>query len=272
VEIKARAASGYDESHLGHVRATCLYVATKLGDMLDEMVIVGGIVPSLLIDQGNVREKHVGTADLDVGVTLAIFENERHQALTERLREAGFSPDTSEKGSPARRRWTIDGPPEVGVDFLVVAPGLLLAFIDCVRVTLQGKTIRGEEARREVRVSGPAAFVIMKALAFRGRGESKDAYDLVYFLQNHGAGVGDVAARLTPLLHQPGAVKAIGYLGEDFGSADAVGPRRVAEFLLGAPDEGAQADAWRAVRGLLDLLPHQGAAASTKGRVTSGRR
>ena len=256
--IKARA-SDYDESQLAHVRATCLYVATKLGDMLDEVVIVGGIVPSLLIDQGNVREKHVGTTDLDVGVPLPIFEKKRYQTLTERLRQAGLSPDTSEGGSPTRRRWKIDGPKEVGVDFVSVAWGLQFAFIDCVRVTLQGKTIRDEEARQEVRVSGPTAFVLMKALVFRARGGSKDAYDLVYFLQNHDAGVGGVATRLRTLLHHPSALKAIGYLSEDFASADAVGPRRVAEFLLGAPSEGVQADAWRAVRDLLD-------------RVTSGRR
>ncbi len=257
--IKAKVASGYDASFVRHVRATCLYVATKLEDMLDEMVVVGGFVPSLLIDQGSAREKHVGTADLDMGVTLRMFEKERHQTLTERLRQADLSPDTSATISPIRRRWKIDGPPEVSVDFLVVAPGLQFAFMDCVRVTLEGKTIRDEEARREVRVCGPAAYVVMKALSFRVRGESKQAYDLVYFLRNHGAGVGDIVARLGPLLQQPAALKAIDYLREDFVSADAVGPRQVAEFLLGAPNETVQADAWHAVRGLLD-------------RVTSGRR
>ena len=30
---------------------------------------------------------------------------------------------------------------------------------------------------------GPGAFVVLKALAFRDRGEPKDAYDLVYVLR-----------------------------------------------------------------------------------------
>ncbi|HEV3110278.1 MAG TPA: hypothetical protein VGY99_07270 [Candidatus Binataceae bacterium] len=41
----------YSPAQLDRVRATCLYVATKLGDLLDEVVIVAGLVPSLIIDQ-----------------------------------------------------------------------------------------------------------------------------------------------------------------------------------------------------------------------------
>ena len=38
-------------SALEQVRSVCLYVATKLADLRDEWVIIGGLVPSLLIDQ-----------------------------------------------------------------------------------------------------------------------------------------------------------------------------------------------------------------------------
>jgi hypothetical protein len=46
------------------VRQTCLYVATKLGDLLDELVVVGGLVPSLLIPEESVprgEDIHVET-------------------------------------------------------------------------------------------------------------------------------------------------------------------------------------------------------------------
>jgi len=62
-----------------------------LGDLADETVIVGGLVPSLLIDQnevGGADGRHVGTLDLDVGLALAILDDQRYQALTERLRQA----------------------------------------------------------------------------------------------------------------------------------------------------------------------------------------
>lgn len=41
-------------------------------------------------------------------------------------------------------------------------------------------------------VSGPGAFVVLKGLAFRLRGENKDAYDLVYVLLEYGNGLDDV--------------------------------------------------------------------------------
>ena len=157
---KPNRASGYATDQVEHVRATCLYVATKLGDLADETVIVGGLVPSLLIDQN-----------------------------------------------------------EVG----------------------------GAEGRHV----GPGAYVILKALTFKNRGENKDAYDLFCLLRHFGAGIDDVVARLVPLLDDAEAKEAITVLEKDFSDLDGVGPRRVAEFLRGARDEDLQAD----VRGLvLDLV------------------
>ena len=46
-----------------------------------------------------------------------------------------------------------------------------------------------EQPTREVWVCGPGAYVVLKALAFRLRGENKDAYDLHYLVRNYGAGI-----------------------------------------------------------------------------------
>jgi hypothetical protein len=269
---KPNRASGYGPEQIRHVRATCLYIATKFGDLTDETVIVGGLVPSLLIDQSKLAsadDRHVGTLDLDVGLTLAILDNQRYQALTDRLRHAGFSQDENDAGMPTRQRWKIDGPPKVTVDFLIppsvssdkpgslrniesdfaaiIAPGLHLAFFDRERVRLDGKTIVGEMAERDVWVAGPGAFVALKALAFGSRGENKDVYDLFYLLRHYGSGVDQVVARFLPLLKDPDAQAAMTVLERDFTEIDGVGPRRVAEFLRGHGDDELQAD----VRGLV---------------------
>ena len=272
-------ASGYTPEHLELVRATCLYVATKLGDLMDELVIVGGLAPSLLIDQMNLPEgvdSHVGTTDLDVGLTVALLDQQRYTTLTERLRRAGFSPDLNEEGNPTRQRWKIEDTAKVTVDFLIqptlpgdrggrlrniepdfaalIAPGLHLAFVDRRRVTLSGKTFWGEEATRDVWVCGAGAYIVLKALSFRDRGENKDAYDLFYVIRNFGLGVSDVADALRPLMDDPSAVKAAEILEQDFPDHDAVGPRRVAEFLTGGPDDAIQADAVGFVGELRALL------------------
>ncbi len=59
-------AAGYRMEHLERVRATCLYVATKLGDLSDEVVVVGGLVPALLVDQSTLSGNCVATDFLDL--------------------------------------------------------------------------------------------------------------------------------------------------------------------------------------------------------------
>ncbi|MFZ4696111.1 MAG: nucleotidyl transferase AbiEii/AbiGii toxin family protein [Verrucomicrobiia bacterium] len=271
-------ASGYNPGQLPRVRATCLYVATKLGDLMNDLVVVGGLVPSLLIDQQKRPPEvpaHVGTMDLDLGLAFALVNEQRYEAVAERLRRAGFAPDENAEGNPTRQRWQISDPP-VTVDFLiepadamaqagrlfslerdlaaVIAPGLHLAFEDRESVALEGLTIHDEQARRTIQVSGPGAFVALKSLAFHLRGENKDAYDLHYVLRNFGSGPHDVARRLKPLLQDAMAQEAIRYLREDFGDRTALGPRRVAEFLYGRPDEATQADVAGFVRRLLTFV------------------
>lgn len=275
---KAAVAIEYSKAQVDLVRATCLYVATKLGDYMDDIIIVGGLVPSLLIDQNNLPEdsdRHVGTMDLDVGLSIAIFDNGRYQAITDRLRSAGFTQDVNEQGNPTRQRWTIIGTDKVTVDFLippsskddqagkirdiesdfaaVITPGLSLAFVDRRNITLSGKTIFGEKATRDIWVCGPGAFTVLKALAFNERGENKDAYDLYYNIRNFGAGVNEVADALKPLIAEAEAKDALKILKNDFSDHESVGPLRVARFLTGAPDDTIQADVVGFVAELLRL-------------------
>jgi hypothetical protein len=95
----------------------------------------------------------------------------------------------------------------------------------------------------------------MKALAFRNRGETKDAYDLSYFARFYAGAPRAIAEALTSLLPEIEATRGIHCLREDFHAVDSLGPRRVAEFVHGAPNEETQADAWAAIGDLLDLLP-----------------
>jgi len=273
---KPTTAAGYPPGQLQRVRATCLYAATKLGDLTEDVVVVGGLVPSLLVGQQQLpagASPYVGTMDLDLGLAFALIAEQRYQAITERLHRAGFEPDVNEEGRITRQRWWISDPP-VTVDFLIepedaekragallniendfaaiIAPGLHLAFADRQKVRLRGATILGEEASRDVWVCGPGAFLVLKALAFHLRGENKDAYDLFYVLRNYGSGVADVAARLALLLKDQATRTAMEHLRADFLNPNAVGPRRVAEFLFGRPDTDTQADVVGFIRRLLE--------------------
>lgn len=266
-------AADYTPERVALSRRTCLHVATRLNDLMPEVRIVGGLVPSLLIPSDAVApdEAHLGTLDVDVGLSIALLDEERYKSVSERLRGAGFEPDVSERGNPTRQRWRMK---DLGVtiDFLIapvaderggrlrdlekdfaayVTPGLHLAFRDFEKIRIQGQTLLGEEATRDVWIAGPGAFVVLKALAFRNRAKEKDAYDLFYVVKYFGSGVEDVSQRLVPLLDDEHARRAIEQVREDFSSPTSMGPMGVARFLTGGADADIQADVFGFVGDLL---------------------
>ena len=262
---KPATGDGYGSEQLGFVHRTCLYIAPKLGDLLDEIVVVGGLVPYLLVDQEKLPpglEPHVGTMDLDMGLALAILDQERYRELGRRLRDAGFEPAVNDQGNRRLQTWTIDTRHPVTVDFLIppveegdaggelrhfesdlaaiVTPGLELAFKDRRWVDLSGRIASGAWATRKIPVCGPGAFTVLKALAFGNRTENKDAYDLFYVWR--GVGAADVAESLAPL--QPDACigEALSVIERDFCRHDGPGPIGTARFITRELDENIQAD------------------------------
>jgi hypothetical protein len=268
MDDKPRRAGGYSPAMVDYVKKTCLYIATKLGDLLDGVVVVGGLVPSLLISPDKVKkygEPHVGTTDLDLGLSLVLLDEQRYEELTKRLRQAGFENDVNTSGKPVRQRWLIRTKGfTVTVDFLIppskmtdkpgslrniennfaaiITPGLHLAFEDHVLVSLDGETIEGGKAQRQIKVCGPGAFIVLKAHAFRQRGLPKDAYDLHYVIRYYGDGLKDVIQCLKPLRKDDMTRGALDILRQDFTDLEAIGPLRVALFLRGAMAADIQAD------------------------------
>ncbi len=274
---KPATGDGYSRNQFERVRQTCLYIATKLGDLLDEIVVVGGLVPYLLVDQNNLPlglEPHVGTMDLDLGLELAILNEERYRELSARLRDAGFEPDLNEKGNRTFQRWTTTRPQSVTVDFLIppfdetdqdnlirhiesdlaaiVTQGLELAFEDRSWIELSGSIPSGAWASREIPVCSPGAFTVLKALAFGNRTENKDAYDLFYVW--NGIGVADVARSLASLPPNTNIDKALQIIERDFTGHDGLGPVGVARFIAQRSDDNIQADVAGQAQALLRSL------------------
>lgn len=275
---KPTTADGYPPDLGAEAVQMCLYVATILGDQLDDIVVVGGLVPYLIVDQAKADEQHVGTGDLDLGFSIGVLSEKKYREVSARLRARGFEPARNDDGKPQRQRWHIPGK-RITVDFLIgpveggPAPGkpqnlerdfaaivmeaLPLAFVDTLLVSLDGITTANERASKSVRVCGPAGFVAMKAFAVDGRGENKDAYDLVYLLRNYGeVAVTPVAERFHLIADRPVAQKALEFLERHFASPRHFGPKRYAAFLRQPDNEALWQDAFGAVRAFLKAVGH----------------
>jgi hypothetical protein len=133
----------------------------------------------------------------------------------------------------------------------IITPGLNLAFEDRVKLKLKGRTPSDEKLERVIPVCGPAAFVVLKSLAFRARGERKDAYDLVYVLRHHRDGIDGIVQKLRSFAAQMYVNQALEILSEDFASPEHLGPMRVALFERGNQDEEIQGQAYAFVSDLL---------------------
>jgi hypothetical protein len=252
-------------------------MATKLGDLLDEIVVVGGLAPYLLIDQENLSsdlESHAGTMDLDMGLALAILNGERYRELGDRLRDAGFQPDVNAQKRKRFQSWTTGGAHPVAVDFLIpptdetgkggtllhiesdlaaiVTPSLELAFEDRCRKELSSTIPSDAWATRDIPVCGPGAFTVLKALAFGNRTENKDAYDLFYVWR--GVGIPKVVERLAVLLPNTNIDNALSIIRTDFCNHDGPGPIGTARFITGGLDDDVQADVVGLARGLLRAM------------------
>ena len=140
---KPRTAGGYRREHLALVRATCLYIATKLGDLMDDLVVVGGLVPSLLVDQESGEagfERHAGTMDLDIGLTAAFLDRGKYREISDRLRQSGFAQNVNDAGNPTHQRWKIEAGREQG----------------CLRPLLRSAQLRRQhQERRRVPEAAP---------------------------------------------------------------------------------------------------------------------
>lgn len=287
-------AGDYGPEDLRRVKSGCLEVATRLGGLLDEMVIVGGIVPTLLIDLAQeadlAREgvpdeaerdplnRQVGTRDIDLGFAVGLVEEGSYTEVSTRLSRCGFAPDMNEDGNRTPQRWRHETANELTVDFLIaptrkeeeggtikhleenfsaiIVPGLELAFEDANTVELAGTRLDGAEATQKIPVCGPGAFVLLKALACQQRGKDKDKYDLFYVVRNYKAGSSTVAEHFRPFLkdENPQAQNARDILLEYFEDPQSIGPVAVSQFIYGERDDELEADAAAFVGDFLNHL------------------
>lgn len=234
-----------------------LEIWSHLGAYRNEMVLVGGLVPRYLIDQNLVQPsaRHCGTMDVDLGVGLAVSNLETYRSIRSTIAALGFRPGRNERGNEQLHSFVKEfGDKTLNVDFLttkyegprnslmrevqkdlraIQVEGLGLALQDPIKKEITGELLSGGRTTETINICRPIPFIVLKALAFDQRREAKDAYDLVYILQNIGSA--ELAAKVTPEeLAAPSFVHASTVLSNHFQGPGQNGPVKCANFTNNA--------------------------------------
>jgi len=157
-------------------------VASALGNLLSEVIFVGGCTTVLLVDEAAhfaIRK----TEDVDVIVDVATLA-EYHE-FSQKLRDIGFHED--QEGPVCR--WLIDA--KLGQVKLDVMPidEKILGFSNCwYKAAIQDANEAVLPSGVSIRVVSPTYFIATKFEAFAGRGEgnyfSHDLEDIIYVMEN----------------------------------------------------------------------------------------
>lgn len=242
-----------------------------MGFAAQHAILIGGLVPALLVlDPGHGRPRHIGTADIDLCLSVALVEGDtaEYERIESGLRRAGFEPFGSSfvwkrtrglgvkveffcpaaEGRPAGQLFRPSAAEEpvarhnMGgrLSAIALAAGQAIS-ADVVEVDRE--VVLPDDAGRTTwrfRVTGLVGFLVAKTAALTGRDKPKDAYDIVWLLENWPDGLEGAArtAQRTGLMRRDDVAQAMRRLADEFSGPDRLGPSSFARFLVGPGSTG----------------------------------
>lgn len=230
-----------------------------LGAYWDNIVLVGGWIPTLLANNEN--DPHLGTADVDLALNHLLIPNEAYGKIHALLTGHNYRQNTDKaKQFQYFRTINIEGIDRVVVLDLLTgqyniergksrrhepvqdvmalkARGVDLVFTRYEVVTIEGDLPdKGGHDSVNLKVAGAAPIIVMKCAAIFSRLKDKDSYDLYYFIKNYKGGATAVLEAIKPDIHHGLMTEALQKLRRHFKTMHASGPAQVARFLELADD------------------------------------
>lgn len=213
----------YGADAVAAARSVLIELTHLLSEYQDDLVIVGGWVPELLLPNAN--ERHVGSLDVDIAIDHRSIPEHVYRTIQELLLSRGYEQGdqpfvfvrlvenilievdllSGEYGGTGRNRrhQTIQ-------EFKArKARGSDLAFELNTEIELTGTLPGGGLDTVKVRVASIVSFIVMKAAALAGRLKEKDAWDIVYCLRNYPGGVEAVVEEIPLLMLRAGLCKKL---------------------------------------------------------------
>lgn len=266
----------YSANAVEAARSVLIEIVHILGAYHDDIVIVGGWVPELLLSGSH--EPHIGSTDIDLALDNHSLQEPRYQPLKRLLLDRGYLEDEQQPFIFYRTVAIRDRKLVVQIDLLAgeyqgtgpshrtqhfedararKARGCGLALRMNTEISIQGTLPDGGKDQVVVRVATIVPFLVMKGMALADRIKEKDAWDIYYCLKNYPGGLDAFVDEFMP--HRDDGLVKEGLLkiGAKFASPSHVGPKWVAEFYAitdREERERVQRDAYEQVSYLLEKL------------------
>ncbi len=265
----------YDSLSVEAASRVLLELARLLYEYREGIVIVGGTVPSLILDPS--MPEHIGSIDVDIALDQYVIQEIGYRSIMQLLSKRGYA--RGDQPFIFYRTLQIDEREiTVEVDFLAGEYGGTskkhrtqvvqnmrprksracdLAFLNPIQVSIEGTLPEGGKDRASIQVVAIVPFLMMKAQALSSRLKEKDAYDIYYCISNFPGGVDALVEDFRSFPTHSLIHEGLSILKEKFSSPDAVGPVFVSMFLDETdPDTRAfiQRDAFERVQYLVDTL------------------
>src|SRR4030065_1144654 len=265
----------YNAEAVEAARSVMLELSRVLGEYQNDMVIVGGWVPDLLIEQA--QRAHIGSLDVDVALNHRTLHEVGYKTILQLLLSHGYrqaeQPFVFFRTVEISKRQI-----EVEVDFLAgeysgtarghrtqriqdmrprKARGCDLALSLVAEIRISGALPGGAKDTVILRVASIVPFLVMKAMALASRLMEKDAWDIYYCIRYYPGGIEKLVEEFTPHLANKLVQEAIANIAEKFPSPAHVGPTHVADFdEVISPDDRAivQRDAYERVHAFIVRL------------------
>jgi predicted nucleotidyltransferase len=242
--------SEYSPRQTKAARRVLIDLGQVLGAFEDCLVVVGGWVPDLLLQDA--EEPHVGSIDVDFALNAEKLTGGRYARLVETLLNTRRYKQSEEQFKLFTEVDLGDGQPavRVDVDFLkpaevklkknkprlidgfrpLDAAGCAAAFNNPELVVLAGQMPKGGTNTVQFRVASVPDFLVMKSYALKKRDKPKDAYDICYCLDHYLGGAAKIAEIWNVQPRKKHISEAIEILKEKFSELGAYGPSQVVEF------------------------------------------
>lgn len=244
--------SNYTEQENRACLSVLLEFMTILGEFRENIVVIGGNVPSLLLPEA--KEKHIGTLDVDLALDFRQIRLDAYNTILKILKEKGYYQKPETQPFIFFRDVTDEKDRRMTVELNLLAGeyggtskshrhqkiqnikarktrGCDLVFENAVKIKISGLLPNGAENEVIIKVASIGPFLVTKGMALWESGKEKHAYDIYYCCKYFPGGLESLAQAINPIRNVKLAKEGLGKIHSKFATVNSIGPNWVVDFL-----------------------------------------